>query len=76
MTDTSSHTLSSGEKYFLGKYLQKVRARKSNKKRFQFINSDVFVTSDEVFEVLIGFDDKLAIDNNEYFHLFEHSRIW
>ena len=76
MTDTYRHTVSSGEKYFRGKYLQKVQSRKSNKKQFQLMNSDVFVTPDEVFEAFIGFDDQLAIDNNEYLHLIEHSRIW
>ena len=40
------------------------------------MNSDVFVTPDEVFEAFIGSDDQLAIDNNEYLHLIEHSRIW
>ena len=75
MTDTYGHTLSSEEKYFRGKYLQKVRSRKSNKNQVQLINSDVFVTPDEVFEAFIGSDDELAIDNNEYLHLIEHSRI-
>ena len=63
MTDTYGHTLNSGEKYFRGKYLQKVRARRSNKKQFQLINRDVFVTADEVFDAFVGFDDELAIDN-------------
>ena len=64
MADTYGYTLNSGEKYFLGKYLQK-----SNKKQFQLMNRDVFVTTDEVFEAFI--DDKLAIDNNEYLCLIE-----
>ena len=76
MTDTYDHTLSSGEKYFWGKYLQKARSRKSNKKQFQFLDSDVFVTPYEVFEALMGFCDKLRIDNKEYLHLIEHSMIW
>ena len=46
MTDTYGHTLNSGEKYFWGKYLQKVRSWKSNKKQFQLINRDT-VTPDE-----------------------------
>ena len=46
MTDTYGHTLNSGEKYFWGKYLQKVRPRKSNKNQFQLINRDT-VTPDE-----------------------------
>ena len=75
MADTYGHTLSSGEKYFRGKYLQKVRSRKPNKKQFQLINSDVFVTPNEVFEAFIGFDDELAIDSNKYLHLIEQSRI-
>ena len=74
-TNTYGHTLSSGEKYFRGKFLRKVRSRKSNKKQFQLINNDVFVTPDKIFEVFIGFDDELTIDNNEYLHSFEHSRI-
>ena len=37
------------------------------------INGDVFVTPDEVFEVFIGFDDELGIDNNEHLHLIESS---
>ena len=75
MTDTYGHTLNSGEKYFRGKYLQKVQSRKSNKKQFQLINRDVFVTPDEVFEAFTGFGDGLAIDNNEYPHLIEQSKI-
>ena len=75
MTDTYGHTSNSGEKYFRGKYLQKVRSRKSNKNQFQLINRDVFVAPDKVFEAFIGFDDDLAIDNNEYLHLIEQSRI-
>ena len=76
MTDTYGHTLNSGEKYFWGKYLQKVRSRKSNKKQFQLINRDVFVAPDEVFEAFIGFDDELAMDNNEHLLLIEQSRIF
>ena len=76
MTDAYGHTLNSEEKYFRGKDLQKVRSRKSNKKSFQLINRDVFVAPDEVFEAFIGFDDELLIDNNEYLHLLEQSRIW
>ena len=75
MIDTYDHTLNSGEKYFQGKYLRKVRSRKSNKKQFQLINRDVFVTPDEVFEAFIGFDDELAMDNTEYLLLIEQSRI-
>ena len=75
MIDTYGHTLNSGEKYFRGKYLQKVRSRKSNKKQFHLIYRDAFVTPDEVFEAFIGFDDDLAIDKNEYLHLIEQSRI-
>ena len=37
--------LNSGEKYFRGKYLRKVRSRKSNKKQCQLINRDI-VTPD------------------------------
>ena len=62
MTDTYGHTLNSREKYFGGKYLQKVQSRKSNKKQFQLISRDVFVTPDEVFEAFIEFDDELAMD--------------
>ena len=75
MTNTYGHTLNSGEKYFLGKYLQQVRSRKSNRKQFQSINRDVFVIPDEVFEAFIGSDDELAMDNNEYLHLIEQSRV-
>ena len=75
MTDTYGHTLNSGEKYFQGKYLQKVQSRKSNKKQFQLINRDVFVAPDEVFEAFIGFDDELAMDNNEYLFLIEQCRF-
>ena len=60
-----------GEKLFGGKYLQKVWSRKSNKKQFQLISRDVFVTPDEVSEVFTGFDDELAIDNNDYLLLIE-----
>ena len=59
----------------MGNYLQKVRPRKSNKKQFQLINRDVFFAPDEVFEAFIGFDDELAMDNNEYLLLIEQSRI-
>ena len=65
MADTYGHTLNSGNKYFPGKYLQKVRSRKSNKKQFQLINRNVLVTPDEVPEAVSGFDDDLAIDNTE-----------
>ena len=65
MADTYDHTLNSGNKYFPGKYLQKVRSRKSNKKQFQLINKNVLVTPDEVPEAVSGFDDDLAIDNTE-----------
>ena len=75
MTDTYDHQLNSGEKYFWGKYLQKIRSRKSNKKHFQLISRDVFVTPDEVFDAFIGFDDELAMGNNEYLLLIEQSRI-
>ena len=68
-------TRSIQEKYFCGKYLQKLRSRKSNKKQFQLINRDVFVTPDEVFEPFIAFNDELAMDNNEYLLLIEQSRI-
>ena len=74
MAGTGGHTLNSGEKNFWGKNLHKVRSRKSNKKQFQLINRNI-VTPDEVFETFTGFDDELAIDNNEYFHLMEQSRI-
>ena len=66
MTDTYGHTLNSGKKYFWGKYLQKVRSRKSNKKQFQLLSRHVFVTLDEIFEAFIGFDNELAMNNNEY----------
>ena len=69
MTDTYGHKLNSGEKYFRG-----VRSSKSSKKHFQLINRDI-VTPDEVFEAFVGFDDELSIDNNEYLHLIEQSRI-
>ena len=75
MTDIYGHTLNSGETYFRGKYLRKVRSTKSNKKQFQLISRDVFVTLDEVFEAFTGFDNELAINNNEYLHLIEQSRI-
>ena len=65
MADTYDHTLNSGNKYFPGKYLRKVRSRKSNKKQFQLINRNVLVTPDEVPEAVSGFDDDLAIDNTE-----------
>ena len=65
MADTCGHTLNSGNKYFPGKYLQKVRSRKSNKKQCQLINKYVLVTPDEVPEAVSGFDDDLAIDNTE-----------
>ena len=74
MTDTYGHKLNSGEKYFRGEYLHKVRSSKSSKKHFQLINRDI-VTPDEVFEAFVGFDDELSIDNNEYLHLIEQSRI-
>ena len=59
MTDTYGYTLNLGEKYFRGKYLQKVRSRKSNKKQLQLINRDI-ITPDEVFQAFIGFDDELV----------------
>ena len=62
MTDAYGHTLILGKKYFPEKYLQNVRSRKSNKKQFQLINRNVFVTPDQVFEALSGFHDNLAID--------------
>ena len=65
MADTCGHTLNSGNKYFPGKYLQKVRSRKSNKKQCQLINKNVLVTPDEEPEAVSGFDDDLAIDNTE-----------
>ena len=74
MTDTYGHTLNSGEKYFRGKYLQKVRSRMSNAKQFQLINRYID-TPDEVFETFIGFEDELVIENNEYLYLIEQSRI-
>ena len=74
MIDTYDHTLNSGEKYFQGKYLRKVRSRKSNKKQFQLINRDI-VTPDEVLEAFIGFDVELLINNNEYLQLTEQCRI-
>ena len=58
MNDTHSHMLYSAETNFLGKYLQKVRPKESNKKQFQLINWDT-VTPHEVFEEFIGFDDEL-----------------
>ena len=64
MTDTYGHTLNFGEKYFCRKYLQKVRSWKSNKKLFQLVNRDVFVTPAGVFEAFIGSDDELTMDNN------------
>ena len=71
MTDSSGHTLTSAEKNCGGKYLQKVRLNQgSQKKEFQLI-SRIIVTPDKVFEAFIGFDDELAIDNNEYLHLTE-----
>ena len=73
MTDTYGRTFNSGEKYFRGRYLQKVRSRKSNKKQFQLINRDI-ITPDEVFEAFTGFY-VLAMDNNEYLLLIEQSRI-
>ena len=76
ITGAYGHTINSGEKYFRGKYLQNERSRKSNKKQFQLINRDVFVTPDEVFEPFIAFNDELAMDNNEYLLLIEQSRIW
>ena len=75
MPDTYGHTLNSREKHFWGKYLQNVRSRKSNKKQFQMIDRDLFVSPDEVFEAFIGFDDELTMDNNEYLLLIEQSRI-
>ena len=69
MTDTYGHKLNSGEKYFRG-----VRLSKSSKKHFQLINRNI-VTPDEVFEAFVGFDDELSIDNSEYLHLIEQSRI-
>lgn len=56
MADTYGHTLNSEEKYFRGKYLQKVRQRKSSKKQFLLINRDI-VTSNEVFGAFTGFND-------------------
>ena len=73
MIDTYDHTLNSGEKYFRGKYLRKVRSRKSNKKQFQLINRDI-ITPDEVFEAFTRFY-VLAMDNNEYLLLIEQFRI-
>ena len=75
MIDPCDHTLNSGKKYFRAKYLQKVRARKLTKKQFQLISRDVFVTPDEVFEAFIGFDEELAVANNEYLALTEQFRI-
>ena len=74
MIDTYDHTLNSGEKYSQGKYLRKVRSRKSNKKQFQLINRDI-VTPDEVLEAFVGFDVELLINNNEYLQLTEQCRI-
>ena len=74
MTDTYGHKLNSGEKYFRGEYLHKVRSSKSSKKHFQLINRDI-VTPDEVFEAFVEFDDELSIDNNECLHLIEQFRI-
>ena len=76
MADTYGHTLNSGENYFQGKLLQRVRSRKWNIKQFHLINKDVFVIPVEVFEAFIGFDDELMIDSNEFLHLIEQSRIW
>lgn len=73
MTNTYGHTMDSVEKYFWGKYLPKLRFKKSNKKQFQLINRDVLVTPNEIFETSIGFDDELAIYNNERLHLTEQS---
>ena len=36
---------------------------------------EIFVTPGKVFEAFIGYDDELAIDNNEYLNLIEQSRI-
>ena len=56
--------------------MQKVRSRKSNKKQFQSINRDVFVTPDEAFEAFRGFHDDLVIDNTEYLYLIINSFLY
>ena len=78
MTNTDGHTLNSGEKFFFwggGRIYKNYGQGNQIKSSFSW-SVDVFVIRDEVFETFIGFDDELAMDNNEYLFLIEQSRIW
>ena len=55
--------------------MQKVKIKNIKKNQFQLITKNVFVTSDEVFEAFFDIADGLTIDNDEYIHLVERSKI-
>ena len=75
MTDTYyAHTLNWTEKYFRGKYIYR-RYDQGRQIKSSSSWSRYIVTPDEVFEAFIGFDDELAMDNNEYLNLIEQSRM-
>ena len=75
LRDCYGHTVLDGEMFFTGKYPQKTRSKKINKKQFKIVEKDVYVTPDEIFEAFVGIADDLTMNDDEYLQLIERSKM-
>ena len=75
LRDCYGHTVLDGEMFFTGKYLQKIRLKKPNKKQFKIVEKNVYVTPDKIFEAFVGIADDLTMNDDEYLQLIERPKM-
>ena len=63
LRDCYNHNVFDGDNFFSGKFLKKVRSKKTDKKRFQILEKEAHMMPDEIFESFVGTDDNVAMYN-------------
>ena len=75
LRDCYGHTVLDDEMFFMGKYLQKVRSKKANKRHFKILEKDLYVTPDKICEAFVGIADDRTMNDGEYLQLTERSKM-
>ena len=73
LRDRYGHLIRIGDHFLKGKYLQKTRSRNINRKQFKYVEEDVYLTPDEIFEAFVEIDESLSISNDIYLQLIERA---
>ena len=74
MSDMYGHRISKGELHLRGNYLKEVRSKNMLGKKFEILNYEVLMPSDEVFETFVEVADDLTMSCRSYLALKERGK--